>query len=169
MSLENSPHVELMRLFKKYGLDMARIKETRYYQERKHRREIGVKKWTRLKIKEHIRKRYAIYKSIKKSGFREKLGTPICILKKPFWTTRFGLNEEWMNGYEIYNGAGRCAALFALGKETVKVMMCKDKYPGTGDKGKFKSKLKGVKGVWGKTPKFVDSWIFRVDDLKGNK
>ncbi|MCP3681769.1 MAG: hypothetical protein GY861_03675 [bacterium] len=148
MSLTNSPHVELMRLFAEHGLDMEKVKDTRYYEERKRRHDIGMKKWTRTKLKEHIKKRYAIYKSIKKRGFREKLGLPIRVLKKPFWTTRFGVNEEWMGGYELWNGSGRASALMALGEKKVRVMMCKDKHPGTKKKGKFKDKLRDVKGVF---------------------
>jgi hypothetical protein len=74
--------------------------------------------------------------------------TPILVLKQPLWTTRFGLEEEWLGGYEIYNGAGRASTLYALEKETAKVMICKDKHPGTGNKGKFEDKLKGISGVW---------------------
>lgn len=147
MSLANSPHVELMRIFDKHGLDMHRIKKTRYYKERRHRYKIGMKRWSENYVFYHIEKRYKLFKSIKKKYKTDKKN-PICVLKQPFWTTRFGLEEEWMGGYEIYNGAGRASSLYVLGKKTVKVMLCKDKYPGTCNKGKFEHKLINIKGVW---------------------
>ncbi len=166
MSLKNSPHVELMRLFKKHGLNWGKIEKTRYYKERQHRHIIGTKRWTRNYIYYHIEKRYKLFKGIKKK-YKSNKKFPIHVLKKPFWATRFGLKEDWLDGLELWNGAGRTSSLYVLGKKTVKVMMCKDKHPGTGKKGKFEKKLKGIKGVW--PEKFVDSWIFRVDDLKGGK
>jgi len=147
MSLVNSPHVELMRLFDKHGLNWDKIKKTRYYKERRHRYLIGTKRWNRNYIYYHIDKRYNLFKSMKKKH-RDTKKSPISVLKHPFWTTRFGLEEKWLGGMEIHNGAGRCSALVALGKETVNVRMCKDMYPGTGKKGKFKEKLKNIEGVW---------------------
>ncbi len=147
MSLVNSPHVELMRIFDEHGMDMERVLRTRYYAERKHRFDIGMKRWTRNYIYYHIEKRYKLFKSIRKKYKTDKKN-PILVLKKPLWTTRFGLEEEWMGGLEIWNGAGRASSLMALGKETVKVMMCKDKHAGTGNKGKFEHKLINIEGVW---------------------
>lgn len=109
-----------------------------------------MKRWSDSKIKSHIKARYSIFKSIKKHGYDPKFdnSNPIQVLKQPFWKTRFGLDEPWLNGLEIWNGAGRCAAAYALGIDRLKVKMCTDRYPGTNDKGKFKDKLKSVKGVW---------------------
>ncbi len=165
MSLVNSPHVELMKIFKKRGLDINYIKKTRYYKERKHRYKIGMRRWTENYLYYHIEKRYKLFKSIKKK-YKSDKENPICVLKQPFWTTRFGLDEEWMGGLEIFNGAGRCSSLVALGKKTVKVMICKDKHPDSNNKGKFEHKLINIKGVFGpveEEPKHVDSWIFRVE------
>jgi len=147
MSLVNSPHVELMQIFLKHGMDMRLVKKTRYYKERQHRHKIGMKRWNENYIHYHIEKRYKLFKNVKKK-YKSDKKNPICVLKRPFWTTRFGLNEEWIGGMEVYNGMGRCSSLYVLGKETVKVMICKDKYPGTENKGKFEHKLKDIKGVW---------------------
>ena len=147
MSLKNSPHVELLRTIKKHGFDWGILKKTRYWKERKYRYDCGVKRWTSKHRKEHIKKRWAIYKSLKKKGFKKK-DSPVTVLKQPFWTTRFGLEEDWMGGLECYNGMGRCSSLYVLGKRSVKVMICKDKYPGSNKKGKFEHKLKDIQGVW---------------------
>jgi hypothetical protein len=70
------------------------------------------------------------------------------VLLSPFWKTRFGLELPWLTGMEIWNGAGRCAAAHVLGLRTIPVLICKDKKPGSGDKGKFGNKLRDVEGVW---------------------
>lgn len=150
MSLINSPHVELCNIFATNKLDWKEIRKSRYYKERVRRWEIGMKRWTTEKIESHIVDRYKIFRSIKKHGFKKRLvnADPIYVLKEPFWRTRFGLNENFLGGYEIWNGAGRCAALHVLGVETINVLISKDANPGSCDKGTFASKLKGVKEVW---------------------
>jgi hypothetical protein len=150
MSLKNSPHVELMKIFVKQGLAWDEICNSRYYREREHRGRIGIDKWTEKKIRYHIKERYGIFKSIQRHGIKEKLlkKDPIRVLEKPFWGTRFNLKASWYNGQEVWNGAGRCAAAYVLGCETIPVLWCKDKYPSTGKRGKFESKLRNVKGVW---------------------
>ena len=150
MSLKNSPHVELMKIFSKHGLRWDKIYESRYYKERQHRFEIGMSRWHKRKISEHIIARYSIFKSIKKKGYdknKDKIN-PVKVLKEPFWATRFNCREVWLNGYEIWNGAGRCAAAYVLGYSKLPVLLVKDPRPGTEDKGKFGSKLKDVRGVW---------------------
>lgn len=147
MSLANSPHVELLNTIKKYGWDWKVLKKTRYWKERCYRFNCGVKRWTDKYTKEHTKKRWAIYKSLKKKGFKKK-DSPITVLKQPFWTTRFGLEEEWLGGLEIFNGSGRCAAAVVLGWKTIPAMIAEDKYPSTGKKGKFESKLRYYEGVW---------------------
>jgi len=148
MSVINSPHVELMRLLLKYGKDWGKIKNCRYVAERQHRYDIGMTRWTKEYIKHHVfEKRYKILKSIKKHGFKSKFygDRPVKILREPFWRTRFGLD---IKGFEIWDGGGRTAASYALGKTEIKVHWYEDAYPGTGLKGKFKNKLKNIKGVW---------------------
>lgn len=150
MALVGSPHLELMYIFKNYGLKWDIIETKRYWMERKHRYNIGMKKWTEKNIREHIKKRYRIFKSIKEKGYSKSKskGDPIKVLKKPFWETRFGFAGHKLQGPEIWNGAGRCAAAYSLGIKTIPVVFVIDKYSGTGYKGKFKSKLINVKGVW---------------------
>lgn len=149
LSLSNSPHVELMRVLLKHGLDWGRLEKGRYYKERLHRYAIGIRKWTRKKLRQHIKSRHQTLLSVKKHGLRSDLlkRDPIRVLHTPFWATRFGLNIQW-GGPEIWNGAGRCAAALAVGESIVPVVWVEDKRPGTGNKGKFADKLKDVKGVW---------------------
>ena len=151
MLLKNSPHVEVARSFQDNGFDMDHLLTTRYVQERIRRRELGMRRWSDKKIREHLKTRYKTFKSLKKFGYQEsKHGDrPIMVLEQPFWRTRFGACNYWLQGREIYNGAGRCMAAYVLGWETIPVMMCEDKKPGSKDKGKFERKLAKVKGVWG--------------------
>lgn len=146
MSLENSPHVELMRILLEHGLDWKRIEPTRYVKERTRRFAIGLKRWVEKKIMGHIEVRYDILKSIKKKGFKKSRQEPIMVLKEPFWKTRFG--HEFPQGYEIWTGAGRASAAYVLGYEKLPVMFYEDKYAGSNKKGRFEKKLKGVQGVW---------------------
>lgn len=150
MSLVSSPHVELLRHIDKHGLSWDKLKKTRYAEERRWRRQLGMDRWTDGYIYQHIRKRWKTFKSIRDKGFQPKLygDRPIKLLQEPFWTTRFGLEEPWLKGYEIWDGAGRSMSACFLGKETVQIVWYQDKRPGTGHKGKFESKLKGIEGIW---------------------
>ena len=144
MSLPNSPQVECAKLLLEHGKDWGKLKDCRFAQDRRHRYKLGQKKWTEEHIKAHILgSRYDILKSIQKRGFDKKLNAqePVAILKEPFWKTRFDYTAEWLNGYEIYHGGRRCSAMYALGHETVPVVWCVDKKPGSKDPGKFKGKL----------------------------
>jgi len=149
MSLKNSPHVELMRIFKHCGNDWSRIQHTRYVQERRRRGEIGLN-WDEKRLKIHLSRRHNVLKSIRSKGFKKDMRgeKPVRILEKPIWKTRFNLEEPWLKGYEIWDGGGVCSALYALRYKTVKAIIVEDRYPGTGNKGRYEEKLKNVEGVW---------------------
>ncbi|MCP4651215.1 MAG: hypothetical protein GY853_14200 [PVC group bacterium] len=150
MSLKNSPHVELLETIKRYKFDWDILKETRYWKERKHRYDIGFKDWDKRKIKNHIKRRWAIYNSLRISGFRPKLRgeKPIVVLKEPFWKTRFGVDNEWLKGFEIHDGGGACMAAKFLGWSTIPGYYAKDKCPGSKKKGVFEHKLRFVEDRW---------------------
>jgi len=150
MSLKNSPHVSLLKQIRSYGIDWELLEETRYWKERKHRYDIGFKDWDKRKIKTHIKRRWGIYKSLKKSGYRHKLRgeKPVIVLKKPFWKTRFGLDKDWLDGYEISDGAGICTAAWVLGKTHIPGYYAKDRYPGSKKKGVFEHKLRFCEDRW---------------------
>ena len=144
MSLPNSPQVECAKLLLKYGKNWNKLKHCRFAEDRRHRYKLGMKKWTEKAIKEHILgSRYDILKSIKKHGFDKKKNSkqPIAVLSKPFWKTRFDYVAEWLDGYEIYHGGRRCAAMYALEYEKVPVFWVEDKKPGTSDGGKYENKV----------------------------
>lgn len=144
MSLPNSPQVECVLLLLKHGKNWGKLKHCRFAEDRRHRFRLGMKKWTEEAIKEHIfSSRYKILKSIKKHGFDRKKNSlqPITVLKEPFWKTRFEYYADWLNGYEIYHGGRRCAAMYALGYEYVPVLLAEDKAPGSKSGGKFEKKV----------------------------
>lgn len=146
MSLLNSPQVECAQLLLKYGKQWSKLKNCRFAEDRRHRFELGMKKWTEKAIKEHILgSRYDILKSIKKRGFCSKRSAqqPVAILKHPFWDTRFnvGGNEGAIERYEIYHGGRRCAAMYALGFLEIPAFFAEDKHPGSGKGGKFSNKV----------------------------
>ena len=106
-------------------------------------------------IMKHIARRWATYRSMKKRGYKPKLYTlkdgtklDVRILREPFWLSRFGHNEDWLGGCEIFDGGGRSAAAFVLGWDSIPGRWCEDAKPGSKDKGGFEEKLVVVKGVW---------------------
>ena len=144
MSLPNSPQVECAQLLLKYGRNWGKLKDCKFAQDRRHRYELGMKKWTEKNIKKHILgSRYDILMSIRKNGFDKEKNKkqPIAVLMEPFWMTRFGWNASWLEGPEIYHGGRRCAAMYALGYEKVQVLFMKDKYPGSNRSGKYGEKV----------------------------
>jgi len=150
MSLVNSPHVELMTIFRDHGYNADRLVASRYYAERLHRKRVGMERWHEAKIWMHIGARYKIFRNIQARGYHASfdMKNPIKILKEPFWKTRYRCDEPFLKGWEIWNGAGRCSAAYVLGYTYVKAQMCQDQKPGSKIKGKFNSKLQSVEGVW---------------------
>ena len=142
MWLPSSPHVELMEIFLRYGFDTPRIFNSRYFKDRQYRNSVGLN-WPDKKILEHVKKRYGTFKSMKKGYDKNKCKTvPIVVLVEPFWKTRYNVNEEWLGGFEIWNGAGRCAAAYTWGDRDVPCVFAKDVEPGT-MKSHLDKKLKG--------------------------
>ena len=139
MGLANSPHVELLQYIKKHGFDWTGIWRLRYTKERIRRREIGWPKWTDTMIRKRIRIRWKIYKSLKERGYKQSKAreSPIIVLRKPFWETRFNVHTDNIHGPEIFDGAGRCSAAFVLGWDAIIADIGVDSKPGTCDRGKF--------------------------------
>lgn len=150
LRLKNSPHVELLRIISGYGFDWDKIMKSRYVQERRRRFIMGMERWTDDYIKEHVQRRWKIYKSLGKYGYRKKIekDKPVVVLDKPFWRTRFGLKKKFLKGKECWDGFGRLSAAYLVGLKEYPIVMAKDRYPGSGKKGKFESKLKDVEGLW---------------------
>jgi len=150
MSLVNSPHVELLRLIESFGFNWERIMESRFVKVRQHRAICGLDQWNEKKIKEHIEQRWKIYCSLLKYGFKKKKSRekPVIVLKQPFWKTRFGLNECWLDMWEIWDGGRRCSAWHVLLHKKILGVFAEDAKPGSGDKGKFEKKLAKCEGVW---------------------
>ena len=150
MSLINSPHVELLKIIYANGFNWPLIMKSRFVQVRQHRAIMGLDQWTDEKIQEHIKQRWKIYKSLSKYQFVPKMsrGKPVIVLKKPFWTTRFGFKADWLGGWEIWDGMRRCSAQHFIGRKTIKGYFAEDTKPGSKDRGKFGKKLEKVEGVW---------------------
>lgn len=151
MSLLNSPHYNLMVLFRDYGLDWKKIKSTSYWDERRYRFELGNKQWTKDHLKWHIKNRYKIFKSIKKNGYkpelhydsRKKKDKPVVIALEPIWCTRFNYVNNKLKPKEIQNGAGRCSAMLALEHKKVFGLLAIDAKPGS-------MQFKNVLQIYGK-------------------
>lgn len=139
MALVNSPHVEIMKIFLKYGFKLSLLMKTRYWSERIHRPEVGIKEWTKKYLIKHLKNRYKTFISLQKHGFlqekcwdnKKKRDRSILVWKEPFWNTRFNLTNPKIKGLEIQNGAGRCAAAYVLGYKTIPGKHIEDRNPGT--------------------------------------
>jgi hypothetical protein len=139
MALRTSPHVELLTLIREHGFDWKVIMDTPYVAERRERRTVhGRSNWTDSWIREHIKRRWQEYKSLKKHGYKKKLHItksgeprPVLVLKEPFWQTRFNLQKHHLKGPEIFDGGGRCAAAYVLGWKTIPGLWVRDAKPGS--------------------------------------
>jgi len=78
--------------------------------------------WIRVKIKKAL----ALFNSIKNKGFNDsQLGNLPWVLDRPLISTRYQLTHS-VDGYEIYDGHHRVAALHSLGYETMKALLVRD-------------------------------------------
>jgi len=134
MSIRTSPHVELLEIYREYGLDWKILQGCGYWKEREARRKVhGRTRWTDKWIRHHIGVRARIYKSMRDNGFNSSLckEDPIIVLKEPFWKTRYDWKNDNITGPEIFDGGGRCAAAYVLGVEEVPVLIAEDASPGS--------------------------------------
>ena len=148
MHVLKSHHVRLLLKIIKYGLNKKVLKKTKYWQERRHRYNIGMTRWTDGVVWEHIKKRWDTYCSLKKHGYDKKKGDrkPVLILKQPFWETRFNWESGFLNGPEVWDGMGRVSSAIALRWKTIPGRYCEDAKPGACefDKGLNKIKKRAV-------------------------
>ena len=130
--IDKTHHVTLLRHIIKHGLDWKKLKKLTYVKERRHRYDIGIRVWTDSKVREHIKRRWDTYQSLKRKGWSKKLSKvkPICVLKKPFIETRYNWESGFLKGYEVFDGFGRSSAAFVLGWKEIPVQFVEDAKPG---------------------------------------
>lgn len=143
MPITTSPLFEFLESYKKHGkkaLSGRLYKESSYYKMWKSINQVGFKyDWynypntiaksfsdgvIRSKMKDLIN----VFESILKYGYRKERfeKSIIMVLTEPFENTRFGF-EHSMDGYEIWSGHHRAAALAALDIENAEVLILEDK------------------------------------------
>lgn len=149
MHISRSPHVKLLRTLVKYGFNKKKLRQTRYFQERRHRFSLGMPKWTDSWIYEHIKVRWRIFKSLEKNGYnkRKAKAKPIIVLDKPLIESRFNWESGFLAGPEIYDGMGRSSSAFVLGWKTLPAMLAVDAKPGAMEFDKAYNKIKRYKSV----------------------
>ena len=115
--IDKTHHVTLLRHIIKYGLNWKKLKKLKYVAERRHRYDIGIRVWTDSKLREHIERRWKIYRSLKKRGWKSSMSKvkPVLVLKKPLFETRYNWESGFLKGPEVYDGFGRSSAAFVLG------------------------------------------------------
>jgi len=131
--IDRTHHVALLKHIIKYGLDWKKLKKLTYVKERRHRYDIGMRNWTDSHVREHIKRRWDTYRSLKKKGWSKKLSKvkPVTVLKKPFIETRYNWESGFLKGPEIWDGMGRTSAAFVLGWKEIPVQWAEDKHAGT--------------------------------------
>jgi len=131
--IDKTHHVGLLKHIIKHGMDWKKLKKLPYVKERRHRYDIGIVRWTDSHVREHIKRRWAIYQSLKKKGWKKKLSKvkPVIVLEKPFIETRYNWESGFLKGLEIWDGMGRVSAAFVLGWEKIPVQFAVDAKLGT--------------------------------------
>lgn len=149
MHISRSPHVKLLRTLIKYGFNKRKLKQTKYFQERRHRYSLGMPKWTDSWIFEHIKVRWNIFKSLEKNGYDNKKAKakPIIILQKPIIETRFQWDSGFLKGPEVYDGMGRSSSAYVLGWNRIPAMLAEDAHPGSMQFKKAYNKIKRYNNV----------------------
>jgi hypothetical protein len=147
MHISRSPHVKLLRTMVKYGFNKRKLKQTKYFQERRHRYALGMPRWTDSWIFEHIKVRWRIFKSLEKNGYdkRKAKSRPVIVLAKPLIETRFNWSSGFLSGPEIYDGFGRSSSAFVLGIKTIPGVLAIDNKPGACEFSKGYDKIKRYK------------------------
>ena len=151
LKLIDSPLADFIKSYQNIGRNVVsqkNFKTLSYYEMWKKINKVGFKyDWYNYPIQisksysdELIIKKMAkfikVYESIKKNGylggkFREGM---IQILVQPFENSKFGCKHE-IDGYEIWSGHHRAAALFCLGVNKVEVLVLRTEK--TNDRGEF--------------------------------
>lgn len=144
MHISRSPHVKLLRTLVKYGFNKRKLKQTKYFQERRHRYSLGMPKWTDSWIFKHIQIRWKIFKSLEKYGYNQKKcgNKPVIILEKPLIETRFDWDPGFLNGFEVYDGFGRSSSAYVLDWKKLPAMLAVDNRPGAREFRKAYNKIK---------------------------
>ncbi|HUV81577.1 MAG TPA: hypothetical protein VMW53_00665 [archaeon] len=141
--MENLHHVTLLKHIIKHGLDWKKLKKLTYVKERRHRYDIGMLAWTDSHLREHIKRRWKTYRSLK-NGWSKKMSKvkPVVLLKKPFIETRYNWESGFLKGPECWDGLGRSSAAFVLGWKEIPVQWAEDAHPGSRQFDKGFNKIK---------------------------
>jgi len=142
--IDRTHHVALLRHIIKHGLDWKKLKKLNYVKERRHRYDIGMRNWTDSHVREHIKRRWDTYRSLKKKGWSKRLSKvkPIIVLEKPFIETRYNWDSGFLKGLEIWDGMGRTSSAFVLGWKEIPVQFAVDAKPGACEFDKGFNKIK---------------------------
>jgi len=126
--VENSPHVDFLRLYKKMGKQvLLKLNKTRYSKMYEHWDNMGYGLGGRTPayIKKKACSLINLFNSIRKKGFDRK--SQIQVLETPLWLSRGFDGGDSLVGPEVFHGHHRSACLFVLNKKRVHVTMVLDR------------------------------------------
>lgn len=147
MKVGFSPHVDLLRIYVNHGLDYSLMMKSSYAELQRYWNDINFRTTngnvrTEKFIKSKIDGFIKLFNSIKNKGFDRS--NHLIVLKKPFWTTRYGFHRDIGDDYEIWSGHHRASCCYVLGIPAVPCKIFVDKKPNTHKSG-FDKRLKHVK------------------------
>jgi len=129
-SVENSPHVKFLKLYRKIGKKIFKqldytdyCKMFLYWDEVKYGLGGRNKKYREKKAKRLA----SVFDSIRKNGYDKK--NYIHILKTPLWVTRGFFGGDNLLSPEIFHGHHRVACCYVLGIKKIRAYICKDINP----------------------------------------
>ncbi len=143
MSLSNSPHVRFLKKYQKAGMNIDKLWNTDYVKLMEYWNSIGFHKRDKKFIINKMRRFIRLYESIKKRKFKDK--HRIQVLKKPFWITRYGGEERFLKGYELWHGHHRASCCYALGVNRIPCVILEDKKPGSMKCSRIDKRLNGIR------------------------
>ena len=131
-SLNNTPHVELLRLYKEHKdkvLEERFLKTTRYYKMHKGWRQMDINRNIRTDewiLNKKVKGLISLYKGIEENGYfyEGSNNNFIAVLGEPLAKKKYGLERE-IDGHELFDGGHRLACLYTLGYKNVKALLLK--------------------------------------------
>jgi|GEM_PF-2761746 hypothetical protein len=123
--IENSMHCSMYNSFLRQG-ELKELQELDYWKWQSYLDKNGINErppsWIEIKIQKGIN----VLNSIRSSGFNEcNIKNLPWLVTKPICLTRYGIKHK-IQGYEIYDGHHRVAALSSLGIKTINAIIVVD-------------------------------------------
>jgi len=143
LTIANSPHVRLLKQYKKIGTQWEELWQTDYVKMMEYWNSIGFHKRDKTFIISKMKRFFILYKSIKSKGYQES--NCISVLSRPLYVTRYGHEESFLEGYEIWHGHHRAVCCYVVGIKKIKCKLFKDIKPNSKKCRRIDRRLRKIK------------------------